>query len=182
MQHVREEQISAYLDRELSLEETHALELHLDECETCRATLDQMCALTDLFQKAERLEPSPFIWSRISAGFDENRSSSRNWKDAFLFGLRRYSRIPGVAVAALGIILFVAGFAIIREIRVNSAEQATLAEIDQAYRSLAARNPDAYNPFSMGNNTDINANPFRSMRMSGRTDGAPVETSPALVR
>jgi predicted anti-sigma-YlaC factor YlaD len=179
MQHLREEQISAYLDRELSSEEARALELHLDECETCSAAFDKMCALTDLFQEAERLEPSPFIWSRISAEFDENRSTSRSWKEAFLFGLRRYSCTPGLAVAALGIILVVAGFAIIKEIKVNSAEQATLAEIDRAYDGLAAQNPDAYNPFSIGNKNDINANPFRSMRLSGRTDGAPVETSPA---
>jgi anti-sigma factor RsiW len=173
MPHIREEQISAYLDKQLSPEETGALELHLGECEDCRAVLGEMRELTSLFREAERFEPSPFLWNRISAGIAEDRSTAGSWKTVIFSGLHRYGWSRGMA-AALCILMF-AGIVIIREIKVNNAEQAALAEIDRAYQSLAAQNPDAYNPFSSGHKSDFNANPFRSVRMSGRTDSAPAE-------
>jgi hypothetical protein len=65
----------------------------------------------------------------------------------------------------------IAGVAVFREIKVNVADKAALAEIDRAYSSLTAQNSEAYNPFSSGANSDFDANPFRSIR--ARTGSTP---------
>lgn len=172
MPHFAEEQISAYLDKQLEPGEARALELHLGECEGCRATLNEMRELNSLFREAERFEPSPFLWNRIAADFDKDRSSAHPWGASILAGLRSLACKPGLA-ASIFAVLMVAGIAIYREVNTNITDRAALAEIDRAYQSLAAQDPDSYNPFSASSPSGLDANPFRSMRLRGRTDSEP---------
>ena len=58
MTHIKEEQISAYIDRQLTGDENRALEIHLKECSSCHAAYEEMCSMTQLFRDAERFEPS----------------------------------------------------------------------------------------------------------------------------
>jgi anti-sigma factor RsiW len=171
--HFGEEQISAYLDKQLDPGEARALEIHLRECESCHGVFDEMRELTNLFRGAEQVKPSPFLWTRIAADFGKERYSWRGWGATLIAGLRRYAWNPGLAAAVFGI-LMIAGVAVFREVNINVADRAALAEIDKAYQSLAAQNPDSYNPFVSGSPSDFDANPFKSLRLRGRTDSDPL--------
>jgi anti-sigma factor RsiW len=165
MSHIKEEQISAYVDRQLDAAENRAVESHLRECAHCSGLMEEMSELTQLFREAERAEPSPFLWNRISANIDANhkeRISTRSWSAAVIEGLRRYTSSTGLAAAALGILMF-AGVAVYRQIETGIA----LAKIEQAYQSLAAQNPEANNPFSAETLLEFDSNPF-SKRLPGR--------------
>ncbi len=174
MPHFAEEQISAYLDKQLGPNETRALELHLNECASCRTICSDMRDLTNLFRDAERLEPSPFLWSRIAAGFNnkEEHSSAHGWGASIITGLRTFAWNPGLAASVLAV-LMIAGIAVYREVNTNIADRAMLAEIDRAFQSQAAQDPDSYNPFSSVSSSSSDANPFRNMRLRGRLDSEP---------
>jgi len=168
MPHIREEQISAYIDRQLDAAENRTLEVHLQHCEDCRAVLEGMREVTRLFREAEPVAPSPFLWNRIAAGLSnsEEHIPSHGWGAALLAGLRGYNRSLGVAAAMLVVFLAV-GIAVFHENARRVAEQAALTVIDQTQKSLAAYDPDAYNPFSSGSLRDLEVNPFKSLRLSG---------------
>ena len=164
MPHIKEEQISGYIDRQLDEIENRAVEMHLRECENCRAVLNEMGELTNLFHEAERFEPSPFLWNRIAADINSREcSSARSWRTAIIAGLGRLGWSHGIAVAALFIVI-IAGITVFREININNADKAALAEIDRTYSSLTAQDSEAYNPFSSGTPSDFNTNPFRNIR------------------
>jgi anti-sigma factor RsiW len=169
MPHIKEEQISAYVDRQLGAAECRAVEAHLRECESCSALSGEMRELTLLFRDAERLEPSPFLWNRIAANISDRNCKEHGWGAAVIARLRRYAYNPGIAAAALGILMF-AGIAVFRQIAIPGVDPVKLAEIDRAYQSLAAQDPDANNPFSSDSLPDIDSNPFRSVRLSGRSN------------
>jgi len=168
MAHVKEEEISAYIDRQLDADEKLSVETHLRGCENCRAVLEGINEINHLFREAERVAPSAFLWNRIEAGLI-NREQARGlgWRAAVMAGLRNYSRSLGVAAAALAICL-AAGLTIMHKNARQAAEQAALEVIDQTRKSLAAQDPEAYNPFSSGS-LDLDANPFKNFRLSGGT-------------
>jgi hypothetical protein len=175
MPHINEDQISAYLDRQLGAKESGLVEVHLRECESCRSLFEEMREVTQLFQSAERFEPSPFLWTRIAAGFEQEtlaHSRKQGWVASILAGMHRFGWNSGIAAAAFGILMFV-GISIFKEPNINPA---ALAEIDRVYKTLAAEDPDAFNPFSSGTASDMDANPFRSVRLSGRTNSAPLKS------
>jgi anti-sigma factor RsiW len=168
MPHIREEQISAYIDHQLNAEETLALEAHLRDCPDCRAVLDEMKGMTSLFREAERVEPSPFLWSRIALNLREEGPVGRIWGSVLAAALRGHRRALGMAAATLALSLAI-GVTIFHSNARQVAEQAALAAIDQTHRSLAAYDPDVYNPFSSGSIGDLDANPFRILRLGGGT-------------
>jgi predicted anti-sigma-YlaC factor YlaD len=174
MQHVRKDQISAYLDRQLDAQEEYTLEAHFQECESCRAICDEMRELTLLFREAEHFKPSPFLWNRIAAGLDEKAPSARSWRESIILGLRNFGWKSGMAAAILSILMMIG----ISTFRINSArmaERAALVEIDQIYENLAAQDPDTYNPFSSGSPYRLGAeqNPFRDLRLGSSANTAP---------
>jgi anti-sigma factor RsiW len=168
MPHIGEEQISAYVDHQLNDAETRALEAHLNDCAHCRAVLNEMRSVSSLFREAERLEPSPFLWNRIAANLREQESLTRDWKTVFTTGLGGQRRALGMLAAALVLCLAI-GTAMFHNNARRAAEQAALAAIDQTYRSLAAHDPEIYNPFSSGSLGDLDANPFRILRLGAKT-------------
>ena len=173
MPHINEEQLSAYLDGQLASQESSLIEMHLQECESCRGLYEEIREVTQLFRNAEPLEPSPFLWTRIAAGFENQpreRFRERGWIASFLAGMRRFGWNPGIAAAAFGILMFV-GVAIFNE---PDIDPAALAAIDKVHQGLAAKDPDAYNPFSFGSPLNFDANPFRSVRLRGGTNSAPL--------
>ena len=170
MPHIKEEQLSAYLDRQLDAGEGSRVEAHLLECTSCRKLYEEMSELTHLFQRAERLEPSPFLWNRIAAGFEEHRESARKprWISTVLAGTRRLAWNPGIAAAALGIVLFV-GIVILKQPNIDPA---ALVAIDKAGSLIARENADTYNPFSSRSPLDFDTNPFSSVRSGGKSNSA----------
>jgi anti-sigma factor RsiW len=172
MPHIKEEQISAYIDRQLTIDENSALEIHLLECSSCHALYEEMRTITQLFQGAEHFEPSAFLWNRIAADFENEHTATTKWGASILAGLRGYSRSLGMAAATV-VILIISGIVLYHGNRMPIADQAALAQIDQVYRNLAAQDPDGYNPFSSGAPQEWEANPFKSMRVNGKTYSEP---------
>jgi predicted anti-sigma-YlaC factor YlaD len=170
MSHIKEEQISAYLDKQLNSEERLVVEAHFRECESCRAVRDDLFEISRLFSEAERFEPSPFLWNRIAADFDKEAPSTHHWITSLIDGLRKNSWNLRLASVAL-IVVVIAGIAVFRENSDHVAEQAALADIDRAYQGLAALDPDTYNPFGSGLPRELDANPFRNVRLSSERTG-----------
>lgn len=170
MSHINEEQISAYLDEQLSSEEKLVLEEHFRDCESCRTVRDELIEVSRLFREAERFEPSPFLWNRIAADFNKESSPTHHWITSFIAGLRKNSWNLRLASSAL-VVLMIVGIVIFRGNSGRIAEQAALADIDRTYQSLAALDPDTYNPFGSGLPNELDANPFRSLRLSGEKSG-----------
>lgn len=172
MPHLNHELISAYVDGQLDPAETRNVELHLNECGGCCAVLAEMQELTDLFKDAEQFEPSPFLWTRIAAGFEQEKPSIPGRFAAAMANLRRLAFRPGLAAGCFAL-LMIAGIAVYREVNPSVTDRAALAEIDKAYQILAVQYPDSYNPFVSASSPDLEANPFRSMRLRGGNGSDP---------
>ena len=170
MPHINEEQISAYTDGQLSSDERLALEAHFLECQNCRTVRDEFLEVSDFFRKPERFEPSPYLWNRIAADFNRAKSTNHSRIASFIPSLGRHSWNLRFVSATLAV-LVVAGFVVIRWDEGRLADRAALADIDRTYRSLAALDPDTYNPFGSGMPQEMDANPFKSLRLSGEKPG-----------
>lgn len=168
--HIKEEDFSAYLDRQLDARQSQAVDEHLRSCEACSSLFNEMRDINRLFRESERAEPSPFLWNRIAAGFEDNQPHRR--KASIFTGFRIFGWRPTMAAAAL-CFLVVIGAAVYFENTRNLADKAALAEIDRTYRTLAAMDPDTYNPFNTGSPLPLDSNPFRSLRLSGRAGTPP---------
>jgi len=169
--HIKEADFSAYLDRQLDARKTQAVDEHLQGCEACRSVFNGMRDITRLFRESERAEPSPFLWNRIAAGFEDDQPHRR--KASVFTGFRIFGWRPSMAAATLGFLLMI-GAAVYVESTRSLADKAALAEIDRTYRSLAAKDPDTYNPFTTGSPLQFDSNPFRSLRLSGKA-GTPLK-------
>jgi anti-sigma factor RsiW len=169
MGHTSEEQFSAYIDNQLSGEEKRRIEEHLRSCALCGALYSEMLELTRLFRDLQPVEPSPFLWNRIEAGMDDLRASRPGWIISMSARLRQYCMKPGFAAAALVILVAVA-LLMFRGSTRDFSDRAALAEIDRTQRSLAAYDPEVYNPFRSALPNELDANPFRSLRISGTMD------------
>jgi predicted anti-sigma-YlaC factor YlaD len=172
MSHIKEEQISAYIDRQLPVDENRSIEIHLQECSSCRTIYDELSTLTQFFQDAERIEPPAFLWNRIAADFDKEHPASHGWVASIIACLRGYSRSLGMAAATI-VILIITGIVVNHGNRMPSTDRAALAQIDQIYQDLAAQDPDGYNPFGSGAPGEWEANPFKSMRLNNKSYSVP---------
>lgn len=95
-----------YLDDELAPEERRELELHLVDCEGCRAIVGGQCADLEMMRKALVAPPAPdVVRARLALALDAED------KQALAAGRKRWTRwlLPGSAVtaAAAAIVLFV---------------------------------------------------------------------------
>jgi anti-sigma factor RsiW len=169
--HIKEEDFSAYLDGQLDSGQTRAVDEHLRSCELCSSIFNEMRDVTQLFRESERAEPSPFLWSRIAAGF-AGEDAGVSGKGSVFSGFRLFGLNPVMAAAAM-VFLIVVGVVLFREGTGSFADKAALAEIDRTYRSLAAKDPDTYNPFSTESPAQLDSNPFRSLRLSGKAGMPP---------
>jgi anti-sigma factor RsiW len=173
MPHIKEEQISAYIDRQLSAAENRSIETHLRECSSCRTVCDDLSTLTQFFQGADRIEPPAFLWNRIAADFDkEHPAIHEGWVDSIIACLRGYSRSLGMAAATI-VILIIAGIFVYHGNGIPVSDRAALAQLDQISRDLAAQDPDGYNPFISGAPGEWDANPFKSLRLNSKTYSVP---------
>ncbi len=173
MNHISDEQLSAYIDGQLFGEEKQKAERHIQDCALCSAASSEMYEVTRLFRNAARVEPSPFVWNRIEAGLDAARPRVFGWKNSTAARLRSFSLNPSFAAAAVVFVL-IAAFVLVQFGMRDFSERAALAEIDRAHRSLMAYDGDFYNPFSSGSPPELDANPFRSLRLSSTgNDSAP---------
>lgn len=160
--HISEEQISAWVDRQLNPAEMGRVEGHVRGCGECRATAEEYSAMMEVFRSADVPELRPFVWSRIAASLDNPPSPRRAGLRAWLLPaadrriwIHARAMVLAVMVLAMGGVLFV-------EYRssVDSERLEALAEIQFARDNLAALGTESYNPFRTTGSIDVEENPF----------------------
>ncbi len=161
--HLSQDIISQWLDRELDSRTSAEVAEHLGVCESCRAFENEMSEVNRIYRSMEALEPSPHLWTRISASFEETRKERHGF-----FGLTFrpvWSRARALAIAAV-FVLMICSAVLYVEYRVTvRAEQAAIAEIDRAHSALLALSVKNHNPFHEPTGVDVRANPFAQVRL-----------------
>ena len=158
--HIPEEQLSAWLDRELDARDAARVEEHLQTCDTCRQSAREMSEVDTIFRTAGKLELPPFLWARIESALDRRpaepaRSAGAPW---FSLALGRL-RIPAAAAASL--IIAAGGFLLVRLGMESHHQKRTLSEIERARIAVTASlREESYNPFFRPIPADREANPF----------------------
>ena len=97
---VDKKKISAYLDGELSEDERARIEIHFEECATCRAEADELAAVSDALDVLDGLEPDPYfaaLVKRLATG-----RKQRGWLGRTV--------VPVAATAAAATFLLLGGF------------------------------------------------------------------------
>jgi hypothetical protein len=99
-----EDRLSAYIDNELVDEEIRQLELHCQDCESCRSVVLRYRSMGTLMRQSEPSVNIDGIWERVAARLDDSpivsvsiKSQKKYWANAIL-----------VAAASIGIVWFVA--------------------------------------------------------------------------
>jgi hypothetical protein len=172
--HCPQEQISAWLDRQLGEAEAAQVECHLGQCESCRQFQKELELTTGWFRNLNVLEPPDYLWTRIAAALEQPAERKR---PAWLRLPEVWSYRREWLAAAAALIVMIAGIVFIVEQQASKrSEMATIAQIDRYHAALLAKNPKIDNPFriSVGiapdsnpfarRQIDANANPFGSVR------------------
>src|SRR5690554_1758791 len=72
--------MSDYIDGELELGEQTRIELHLADCEPCRAVRDDLLQIVHFSRQLPLHTPSHQVWQRIQAQVaEENRGGIGSW-------------------------------------------------------------------------------------------------------
>jgi hypothetical protein len=86
-----EDKLSAYIDNELAVQERRELELHCEQCETCRKLISQYQAIGVLMRQSEARVDTDAIWDQVSRRLDDdavvpitNKSRPKKWVYAVL--------------------------------------------------------------------------------------------------
>ncbi len=167
--HIPQEQISAWLDNQLGIEEAEEVRLHLRQCEDCRLFEEELASTQRLFQDLEALEPPPYLWTRIAAGLESparDRFGLPRWRETWRVRRREVLALAGVLLVMVGS----AVFAVLERRAARSSELAVIALIDHAHASLAAKNSELYNPFRVSYWPDPDSNPFSRGRVDANSN------------
>ncbi len=159
--HIPEDQISAWVDRQLEPQAIAAVEAHLQVCAECRALAEEMSAIGEAYRSAESLELPPLLWTRIASGMAEAPSRKRRSPASWLpLALARPSWFP-VPALVLALIISTIGTVLFVEYRSASrVEQLALAQIEATQKAMASLDAERHNPFRLPAPDDARMNPF----------------------
>ncbi len=160
--HIPEDQISAWVDRQLDPEATALVEAHLRSCQECKALAQELSAITNVYRSAESLELPPHLWTRIASGTAGKPAHYERWiPGSWMPGvLVRRSWLP-VPALVLALMISVIGTVLFVEYRSASRlEQVALAQIETTRKSMASLDAEKHNPFRLPAPDDAKVNPF----------------------
>jgi len=157
--HVSEDQISAWLDRQLSPDVSLRIGKHLECCPSCNRMRADMAATTNLFREIEALAPPPYLWTRIAAGLHQMEPEPVGWFVRLGIPFRQKSWMRAEILAFVATVVLACGFGISYWFAVQSERQ-QLAAIDRAYHSLLPQNAESFNPFATSPWVNTESNPF----------------------
>jgi anti-sigma factor RsiW len=109
------DRLSDYLDGEMTPSEAHDLERHLDECDACRSTLDELRNVIAATAAFEDAEPTRDLWAGIATGIGAAAAAERAPVDLQQYArrraaVRRFSfTMPQLAAAAVVLVSVSAG-------------------------------------------------------------------------
>jgi anti-sigma factor RsiW len=161
VKHLSEDLISAWVDGQLEPGEMDQVECHLRDCGGCRATADEMSALTEAFRAAETAELPPYLWGRIAASLQKEASPRQTGFRSWVMPVFGNPLLARAAAAVLAIAILAAGGAIYIERKSAAAfKRQALAEMQLAQNSLVALDAESYNPFRTAGAAYREVNPF----------------------
>jgi anti-sigma factor RsiW len=167
IRHLPEEQISAWVDRQLDPGERDQVEDHLRDCAECRAVANEMSAMAEVFRAAETAELPPYLWTRIAAHLETETSPPRGRLRSWLTPAIGSPIWMRAAAAVLAVAILAAGGAIYTEYKsAADFQRRALAEMQLAKNSLAALDAESYNPFRTAGAARREENPFSRDRVS----------------
>lgn len=159
--HISQEQISAWVDRQLDPEAMAEINRHLEACADCQAAAHEMSDLTAAFRSAAALELPPHLWARISAGLQEASADRRGRLRRLLVpALGQPTWAPAAAVAAVAALTLMAGVLWVEQRSAARLQELAFAEIEQMQQSLSSLDAEKFNPFRLPDSGGAEANPF----------------------
>jgi predicted anti-sigma-YlaC factor YlaD len=168
MNHLPEDLISQWLDRELDPRQCAIVQEHLDQCEACHALKEEMAEVSRVFREAEVVAPPSYLWTRIAAQLDEEERGNqpapswRTWLASSVPGIRQPAWLRATVWAPAAVLLIAIGstIAYMEYVSVMQARVAAISEIDRAHNALLAMNNKTHNPFHESTASDSGINPF----------------------
>ena len=161
MRHISEEQISAWVDRQLDPATMALVDTHLDTCGNCRALAEEMSAITRAYRSSASLELPPHLWTRVAARMAD-AGGHRGWNQGGWLPalLTRPAWLP-VPVVLIALMISIAGTVVFVEHRSTSRlERLALAQIETTRVTMASLDTEKYNPFRLPAPVDAKMNPF----------------------
>lgn len=122
------EELSAYIDGEVSPEEELLLRRHLDRCPTCQQTLTLFSALKDTVASAVEVYPLPHALRVVL----KERPQSLRWP---LFSWTPF--LKGGLIAALVLFAFIAGAGLVRQRRSPQPEDLLASTLVAQHQSVS---------------------------------------------
>ncbi len=166
VKHILEEQISAWVDRQLEPAEMGQIEGHLRDCAECRAAADEMSAMAEAFRAVETAELPPSLWGRIAANLDKEALPRRAGLLSWIMRIIGNPLWVRAAAALLAVAILAAGGAIYFERKLAAdIERRALAEMQRAQNGLVALDAESYNPFRTAEAAFREENPFSRDQM-----------------
>ncbi len=156
--HVSEDQISAWLDRQLDSDVSLRIEKHLECCPSCDRIRAELAAASNLFREMEALAPPAHLWTRISAGLQQMEPEPVGWFAGLVAPFRQRNWLRA-EILAFATVVIACGFGVFRWSAVQTERQ-QLAAIDRAYHSLLPQNAESFNPFATSPWFNTESNPF----------------------
>jgi anti-sigma factor RsiW len=110
--HARQQrQLSAYLDGELTAQETEEVRAHLADCATCRTELAQLRSVKVLLGRLPERSAPQDLWAALRAQVDQ---PAETWIASVSRVVRGAFRRPALAVAAAALIAVLVAVPLIR--------------------------------------------------------------------
>jgi len=94
----------SFIENELTEEIRVEMENHLKACSGCSHLLEEFSQLWGVLEHRERIQPSPFFWTRLSQKLIEDEEGKKR-VPGWLEGLARQAR-PAIAIGVLVICIF----------------------------------------------------------------------------
>jgi len=168
MNHLPEDLISQWLDRELDPRQSAMVQEHLDGCEYCHALKEEMAEVSRVFREAEVVAPPSYLWTRIAAQLGEEKremqpaTSWRGWLVSSVPGVRQPAWLRTAVWVPAAVLFLAIGLTVayMEYASVMQARVAGISEIDRAHNALLAVNNKTHNPFHESTVSDSGMNPF----------------------
>lgn len=127
-------QLSDYLDGELTADEQHAMDRHLEACATCATTLDELRRVVDTARSLPTTAPGEHVWQQIASQIGVVRVETT---PTAVRPMRRFAfTLPQLAAASV-LLTLLGGWGALRLIRPAGAAAPVVARTVDAANVLA---------------------------------------------
>lgn len=96
-----QDRLNDFLDSELDPRERRALESHLEECESCQRTLQDLREIVRAARELPDVEPPPTVWDALAPKLHERRTAGGASRAPLVSASWQRSFYPALAVAAV---------------------------------------------------------------------------------